>query len=71
MQPAATSEIAQLPPDLAYEVEAVLAWHDEDAKAAIATLLEDCRHLRQQLALAEGAMSAGMTRGWRPSYERE
>lgn len=71
MQPAATSEIAQLPSDLAYEVEAVLAWHDEDAKAAIATLLKDCRYLRRQLALAEAAMSAGMTRGWRPSYERE
>lgn len=71
MQPAATSETAQIPFDLADEVEAVLAWHDDDAKAAIATLLEDCRHLRRQLALAEGAMSAGMTRGWRPSFERE
>lgn len=57
--------------DVASEVNAVLAWHNEDAKAAIATLLDDCRHLRGQLALAEGAMSAGMTRGWRPSYERD
>jgi hypothetical protein len=56
--------------DLSWEVEAVLSWHDEDAKAAIATLLQDCRHLREQLALAEGAMSRGMTRGWRPSFER-
>lgn len=56
--------------DLAWEVEAVLAWHDEDAKAAIATLLEDCRHLRQQLALTEAAASRGFTRGWRPQYER-
>ena len=46
--------------DLSWEVEAVLSWHDEDAKAAIATLLQDCRHLRQQLALAEGALSRGM-----------
>lgn len=39
--------------DLKWEVEAVLAWHDEDARAAIATLLLDCQHLRLQLALAE------------------
>jgi hypothetical protein len=56
--------------DLSWEVEAVLSWHDEDAKAAIATLLQDCRHLRSQLALAEGAMSRGMVRGWRPSFDR-
>lgn len=56
--------------DLNWEVEAVLSWHDEDAKAAIATLLQDCRHLRGQLALAEGAISRGMVRGWRPSFER-
>ncbi|MBB3590494.1 hypothetical protein FHX08_000838 [Rhizobium sp. BK529] len=56
--------------DLSWEVEAVLSWHDEDAKAAIATLLQDCRHLRAQLALAEGAMSRGMVRGWRPAFER-
>lgn len=51
-------------------VEAALAWHQGDARAAIATLIEDCRHLRHQLALAEGAMSRGMTRGWTPSFER-
>lgn len=56
--------------DLNWEVEAVLSWHDEDAKAAIATLLQDCRHLRSQLALAEGAISRGMVRGWRPSFDR-
>jgi predicted aldo/keto reductase-like oxidoreductase len=53
------------------EVEAALAYHDGNAEATIATLLEDLRFLRQQLALAEGAMSTGMTRGWRPSYERD
>lgn len=52
------------------EVEAALAYHGGDARAAVATLLDDCRHLRLQLALAEGAMSRGMTRGWRPSFER-
>ncbi len=53
------------------EVEAALAYHDGNAEATIATLLADLRFLRKQLALAEGAMSTGMTRGWRPSYERD
>lgn len=52
------------------DVEIALAYHDGDARAAIATLLEDCRHLRLQLALTEGVMSRGMTRGWMPSYDR-
>lgn len=53
------------------EVEAALAYHGGNAEATITTLLKDLRFLRQQLALAEGAMSTGMTRGWRPSYERD
>ena len=52
------------------EVEAALAWHGGDARAAIAALLDDCRHLRLQLALTEAAMSRGFTRGWSPSPER-
>ncbi|WP_245441227.1 hypothetical protein [Neorhizobium sp. T7_12] len=64
-EPQTQSEI-----DIQWEVEAVLAWHDDDAKAAIATLLEDNRHLRKQLALAEFAGSRGFARGWRPRYER-
>ncbi|MBY3524915.1 hypothetical protein HFN72_02810 [Rhizobium laguerreae] len=47
----------------------VIAYHGGDVHAAIHTLLEDIRHLRRQLALAEGAMSRGMTRGWRPDYD--
>jgi len=58
-------------PDAAWEVEAVLAWHDDNAKAAIRSLLDDCKHLRQQLVLAERAISRGMTRGWTPRYERD
>ncbi|RXT21169.1 hypothetical protein B5P46_23520 [Rhizobium leguminosarum] len=58
-------------PDQAWEVEAVLAWHDDNAKAAIRSLLDDCKHLRQQLALAESVMSRGMARGWVPRYERD
>lgn len=53
------------------EVDLALAYHDGDAIATIETLLDDLRHLRQQLVLAEGAMSRGLTRGWRPSFERE
>ncbi|MBT9373122.1 hypothetical protein [Rhizobium sp. CSW-27] len=49
------------------EVEAALAYQDGDAAATIMTLLSDLRHLRLQLALTEGAMSRGMTRGWIPS----
>jgi hypothetical protein len=40
----------------------VLAYHEGDALAAVQTLLDDCKHLRRQLALTEGAMSRGMTR---------
>lgn len=53
------------------ELAEVIAYHGGDTRAAIATLLADVRHLRQQLALAEGAMSRGMARGWRPSYDRD
>lgn len=52
------------------EVEVALAWHGGDARAAIATLLDDCRHLRLQLVLTEAAISRGFTRGWKPSPER-
>jgi hypothetical protein len=49
----------------------VIAYHRGDTHAAIDTLLEYIRHLRRQLTLAEGAMSRGITRGWRPSYDRD
>jgi len=52
------------------EVAAALAWHNGDARATIRTLLDDCRHLREQLALAQISMSIGFTRGWSPSFER-
>ncbi len=57
--------------DTDYEVEAVLAFHDDDAKATIATLLADNHHLRLQLALAESALSRGLVRGWRPRFDRD
>jgi hypothetical protein len=57
--------------DVDFEVQAALAWHDDNVNATIATLLEDIRHLRHQLALTEGAMSRGMTRGWTPAFDRK
>ncbi|MBX4954284.1 hypothetical protein HJB76_02090 [Rhizobium lentis] len=53
------------------EIGEVLAYHKGDAQAAIGTLLADIRHLRWQLVLTEGAMGRGITRGWRPSYDRD
>lgn len=52
------------------EVAAAISWHDGDVRATIRTLLGDCRHLREQLALADIAVSVGYTRGWRPVAER-
>jgi hypothetical protein len=52
------------------EADVALAWQDGDPRAIIATLFDDFRHLRRQLALMGAAMSAGMTRGWKPSFER-
>ncbi len=51
------------------EIDAALAFHNADVRATIGTLLKDCRHLREQLALTQVAMSIGFTRGWIPSYD--
>ena len=56
----------QKQPEHNSEIEDALAWHDGDALATIATLLQDCRHLRGQIAICSKAMSRGYTRGWRP-----
>ncbi len=62
---------AETIPETVDGIDAALAWHDGDARATIETLLADCQHLREQLALASGAISRGMTRGWMPSLDRE
>ena len=49
----------------------VLRYHDGDADAAVHTLLEDCRHLREQLALTQRGVSNGFARGWTPSFDRD
>lgn len=53
------------------EVTLALAWHDGDAIATIATLIEDCAFLRSELAAAEALLSKGYGRGWVPSMERD
>ncbi|KQX51343.1 MULTISPECIES: hypothetical protein [Ensifer] len=66
----------QLAPDteaneqLADEFATAVAWHNGDREATIRTLLADCKHLREQLALAEVSMSVGFARGWRPCADR-
>lgn len=52
-------------------VDVALAWHEGNARATIETLLQDCGHLRKQLAIAQSFLSKGMTRGWVPSGERD
>jgi len=52
-------------------VDVAIAWHQGDVRATIATLLEDCGYLREQLALTDRAMSWGFTRGWRPQMDRD
>ena len=49
------------------EFDDVLAYFDGDTAAAIRSLLNDCRNLRQQLHVSEHLMSKGLTRGWKPS----
>ncbi|NKJ77782.1 hypothetical protein [Rhizobium leguminosarum] len=49
--------------------ESVLQAHGGNAMAAI-ELLPDADFLRGQLYTASCIMSAGMSRGWKPKYER-
>lgn len=58
-------------PETMSAIDEALAWHDGDARAAIATLLADCAYLRWQLDLASRALGSGFTRGWRPSADRD
>lgn len=55
---------------LKVEVDAVVAFHDGDVRAAITTLLLDCHHLRLQLAFAERGMGCDITRGRTQTVER-
>jgi len=48
----------------------VLQAHDGDALAAIRSVLADADFLREQLFIASALMSKGISRGWKPQYER-
>jgi hypothetical protein len=52
-------------------VDEALAWHDGDPRATIETLLKDCDFLRDQLMVARGCISRGLTRGWLPEINRK
>ncbi|MCY1667375.1 hypothetical protein [Rhizobium sp. SL86] len=65
------ANLQSAPETVLSEVEAAIAFHNGDMRATIACLLADCADLRLNLSLAERAMSAGLTRGWRPRYDRE
>ncbi|AVA22004.1 hypothetical protein [Rhizobium sp. NXC24] len=60
---------AQSPPDVDLAVSVLNAF-DGDALAAIRELLEDADFLRDQLYIASNLMSKGISRGWKPQYER-
>ncbi|NKE87839.1 hypothetical protein CO651_21230 [Rhizobium phaseoli] len=59
VRPEAAEKVAE--EALRGEVDAVVAFHDGDIRAALTTLLLDCHHLRLQLALSDKGMSRGMT----------
>ncbi|NTF46211.1 dehydrogenase [Rhizobium sp. AC27/96] len=66
-----SAETAQAVEDVEFDpIEAILAAHDGDARAAIGDLVERIQHLRYQLSLASACMSRGMTRGWEPSMDQ-
>ena len=66
-----SAEPALVPEESDFDaIEAILAAHHGDARAAIGDLVERIQHLRYQLSLASVAMSKGMTRGWSPSFDQ-
>ena len=65
-----TPEFASEPGSDVDLVDAMLACHRGDHRAAIAELMADADFLRDQLYAASRLISQGMTRGWKPKYER-
>ncbi|ARO23799.1 hypothetical protein TAL182_CH02024 [Rhizobium sp. TAL182] len=55
VRPQAAEKLAE--ETLREEVDAVVAFHQGDSRAAITTLLLDCHHLRLQLALRDKDVS--------------
>jgi hypothetical protein len=52
------------------EIAAALAFHEGDVRATIGTLLADIKFVKEQMAIAQIAMSIGFSRGWQPVFER-
>ncbi|KQQ72379.1 hypothetical protein ASF70_12660 [Rhizobium sp. Leaf321] len=67
VSPAETVTQSTVEPDLAVTV---LAAAGGDPLVAIRSLIEDAEFFREQLYVASRLMSAGISRGWRPTYER-
>ncbi|TRB14302.1 dehydrogenase [Rhizobium rhizogenes] len=66
-----SAEAAVIPEEPEFDpIEAILAAHSGDARAAIEDLVHRIQHLRHQLSLASGVMSRGITRGWTPSLDQ-
>ena len=65
---AETTEAACGPVD---EVAAALAAHHGDVCQTVRSLLSREQALLEKLAFAEGCMSKGFTRGWKPSKAEE
>lgn len=51
-------------------VRALLDAHRGDYRSVVVALLEDNDFLRDQLYTASCLMSSGLSRGWKPRYER-
>ncbi|MGG7536570.1 MULTISPECIES: hypothetical protein [Rhizobium] len=68
VRPQAAEKLAE--ETLRGEVDAVVAFHQGDVRAAITTLLLDCHHLRLQLALRDKDLSRGMACERTTSFER-
>lgn len=51
-------------------VGAMLEAYRGDYRAAMEALMADADFLRDQLHTASCLMSSGLTRGWKPKYER-
>ncbi len=49
------------------EIEMVLAYHKDDVRAAIKSLLKDRDFLVKEIEYASLAMSMGFSRGWKPT----
>jgi hypothetical protein len=49
------------------EIEMVLAYHKDDVRAAIKSLLKDRDFLVKEIEYASLAMSMGFARGWKPT----